>query len=148
MYLMRPPSRAKTHDQQHQSGHQSADIQALQPVNRNGAEHDADERPGRPADLHPRSSERRNNEPRTTAVKIPACGVTPDAIPKPIASGSATIPTVNPAIRSAIRSCANSSSACPPASGGKSSQSSFQKTSKFFSNDCILRNRGQNTIGF
>jgi hypothetical protein len=35
-----------------------------------------------------------------TAVKIPACGVTPLAMAKAIASGSATIPTVMPAMMS------------------------------------------------
>ena len=34
------------------------------------------------------------------AVKIPACGLTPDAIANAIASGSATTPTVMPAARS------------------------------------------------
>src|SRR5829696_1849246 len=36
---------------------------------------------------------------------IPACGVTPEAIPNAIASGSATNPTVTPAIRPDVNSC-------------------------------------------
>src|SRR5215218_4881705 len=36
---------------------------------------------------------------------MPACGVTPEAIPNAIASGSATNPTVTPAIRSDVKSC-------------------------------------------
>ena len=39
-------------------------------------------------------------KPATTAVYKPACGVTPEAIPKAIARGSATSPTVMPASRS------------------------------------------------
>jgi hypothetical protein len=42
-------------------------------------------------------------KPAMTAVKIPASGFTPDAIAKAIASGSATMPTVRPAIRSAVK---------------------------------------------
>ena len=42
--------------------------------------------------------------PAMTAVKIPACGGTPDAMAKAIASGTATTPTVAPAIRSALKS--------------------------------------------
>ena len=40
-----------------------------------------------------------------TAVKIPASGLTPDAMAKAMASGSATTPTVSPAARSA-KNCA------------------------------------------
>jgi hypothetical protein len=40
--------------------------------------------------------------PAIIAVIIPFSGETPEAIPKAIASGSATIPTMMPAIRSAI----------------------------------------------
>src|SRR6185436_18564787 len=36
---------------------------------------------------------------------MPACGVTPEAIPNAIASGRATNPTVTPAIRSNVKSC-------------------------------------------
>src|SRR5215216_1942605 len=36
---------------------------------------------------------------------IPACGVTPEAIPNAIASGRATNPTVTPAIKSDVKSC-------------------------------------------
>src|SRR5215210_1399045 len=36
---------------------------------------------------------------------MPACGVTPEAIPNAIASGRATNPTVTPAIRSDVKSC-------------------------------------------
>jgi hypothetical protein len=53
--------------------------------------------------LVPPSSEARN--PAMTAVKMPACGVTPLAMANAIASGSATIPTVNPA----RTSCRNTS---------------------------------------
>ena len=38
------------------------------------------------------------------AVKMPASGLTPLAMPKAIASGSATTPTVMPADRSAVKS--------------------------------------------
>ena len=38
------------------------------------------------------------------AVKIPACGGTPEAMAKAMASGSATTPTVRPASTSARRS--------------------------------------------
>ena len=38
------------------------------------------------------------------AVKMPACGVTPEAIANAIASGRATMPTVKPAMRSARKS--------------------------------------------
>lgn len=40
-------------------------------------------------------------KPAITAVNIPACGGTPDAIANAMASGSATTPTVSPAIESA-----------------------------------------------
>ena len=40
-------------------------------------------------------------KPAMTAVKMPASGLTPEAIANAIASGSATMPTVNPAKRSA-----------------------------------------------
>ena len=43
-------------------------------------------------------------KPAITAVKIPASGLTPDAIANAIASGKATIPTVMPATRSAPKS--------------------------------------------
>src|SRR5271170_6885083 len=39
-------------------------------------------------------------KPAMTAVKMPACGAAPEAIPKAMASGSATIPTVIPAAKS------------------------------------------------
>ena len=39
-------------------------------------------------------------KPATIAVINPCCGDTPEAIPNAIASGSATIPTIIPAIRS------------------------------------------------
>ena len=38
------------------------------------------------------------------AVKMPASGFTPRAMPNAIASGSATTPTVTPADRSAVKS--------------------------------------------
>ena len=41
--------------------------------------------------------------PDTMAVIIPFSGVTPEAIPKAMASGRATIPTITPAIRSVIK---------------------------------------------
>ena len=41
-------------------------------------------------------------KPATTAVIKPCCGDTPDAIPNAIAKGSAIIPTIIPAIRSAV----------------------------------------------
>ena len=40
--------------------------------------------------------------PATIAVIIPFSGVTPDAIPKAMAKGRATIPTIIPAITSAM----------------------------------------------
>ena len=43
-------------------------------------------------------------KPAMTAVKIPASGLTPEAMAKAMASGSATIPTVTPAMRSAVNS--------------------------------------------
>ena len=43
-------------------------------------------------------------KPAMTAVKMPASGLTPDAIAKAIANGNATMPTVNPAMRSATKS--------------------------------------------
>ena len=46
------------------------------------------------------TSIREIKNPATTAVYKPACGVTPEAIPNAIASGSATRPTVIPASRS------------------------------------------------
>ena len=42
--------------------------------------------------------------PAMTAVKMPASGFTPEAIANAIASGSATMPTVRPAIRSGTKS--------------------------------------------
>jgi hypothetical protein len=42
--------------------------------------------------------------PATTAVHNPRSGVTPLAIAKAMASGSATIPTMIPAVRSAVNS--------------------------------------------
>ncbi len=50
----------------------------------------------------PPSAEIRN--PAMTAVKMPACGVTPDATANAIASGNATMPTVHPAMTSARKS--------------------------------------------
>ena len=41
--------------------------------------------------------------PATIAVKMPASGFRPEAIAKAIANGSATTPTVMPAIRSAVK---------------------------------------------
>ena len=43
------------------------------------------------------------SRPAIMAVMIPFSGVTPDAIPKAMASGSATIPTMIPAMRSAMK---------------------------------------------
>ena len=40
--------------------------------------------------------------PATMAVMIPFSGVTPEAIPKAMASGSATMPTMMPASRSVV----------------------------------------------
>ena len=48
--------------------------------------------------LVPPSREMRN--PATMAVMIPFSGDTPEAMPKAMARGSATIPTMMPAIRS------------------------------------------------
>ena len=50
----------------------------------------------------PPSAETSN--PPTIAVYRPACGVAPDAMPKAIASGRATSPTVSPAMTSPARS--------------------------------------------
>ena len=44
-------------------------------------------------------------KPATIAVIIPFSGETPLAIPKAIANGRATIPTIRPAIRSAVNVC-------------------------------------------
>jgi hypothetical protein len=41
--------------------------------------------------------------PATIAVMMPFSGETPEAIPNAIASGSATIPTIIPAMRSAMK---------------------------------------------
>jgi len=43
-------------------------------------------------------------KPAMIAVIIPFSGDTPDAIPNAMASGKATIPTMIPAIRSAMKS--------------------------------------------
>ena len=43
--------------------------------------------------------------PATMAVMMPFSGETPLAIPKAMANGSATIPTMTPAIRSDIKVC-------------------------------------------
>ena len=43
-------------------------------------------------------------KPATIAVMIPFSGLTPEAIPKAMARGKATIPTMIPAIRSVIKS--------------------------------------------
>src|ERR1019366_5305591 len=43
-------------------------------------------------------------KPAITAVKMPASGLTPEAVAKAIVSGSATMPTVMPATRSAKKS--------------------------------------------
>ena len=43
-------------------------------------------------------------KPPTMAVNIPCAGVTPDAMAKAMASGSATTPTMTPAIRSCKKS--------------------------------------------
>ena len=40
--------------------------------------------------------------PATMAVMMPFSGVTPDAMPKAIANGSATMPTMMPAMMSAV----------------------------------------------
>ncbi len=40
--------------------------------------------------------------PAITAVINPLSGVTPEAIPKAIASGSATMPTIIPAVKSEV----------------------------------------------
>ena len=44
------------------------------------------------------------SSPPMIAAHKPCPGVTPDAMPKPIASGSAMMPTVNPALRSLKKS--------------------------------------------
>ena len=51
--------------------------------------------------LLPPSSEMMN--PATIAVMMPFSGVTPEAMPKAMASGSATIPTMMPAMRSDMK---------------------------------------------
>ena len=43
--------------------------------------------------------------PATMAVMMPFSGDTPDAMPKAMASGRATMPTMTPAMRSAINVC-------------------------------------------
>ncbi len=53
--------------------------------------------------LDPPRAEMKN--PAITAVKIPASGLTPEAMANAIASGRATIPTVIPATRSAKNFC-------------------------------------------
>ena len=50
--------------------------------------------------LHPPNNDTKN--PPRIAVINPFSGLTPEAIPKAIASGNATIPTIIPAIRSVI----------------------------------------------
>ena len=42
-------------------------------------------------------------KPATMAVMMPFSGVTPDAIPKAMASGKATMPTMMPAMRSDMK---------------------------------------------
>ena len=43
------------------------------------------------------------SKPATMAVMMPFSGETPEAIPKAMANGSATIPTIIPAIRSDVK---------------------------------------------
>ena len=43
-------------------------------------------------------------KPATIAVMIPFSGLTPEAIPKAMANGNATIPTIIPAMRSVLKS--------------------------------------------
>ena len=43
-------------------------------------------------------------KPATIAVMIPFSGLTPEAIPKAMANGHATIPTIIPAMRSLLKS--------------------------------------------
>ncbi len=77
----------------------------IETVFRIDAVEDDDERPGGPANAHRKPPNAEMMKPPMTAVKMPAWGVAPEAMAKAIASGRATIPTVNPAMTSAAKSC-------------------------------------------
>ena len=66
----------------------------------NDSSDDDDERAGWPANLRLGAAQRRDQKAGDNRAINPACGETPEAIAKAIASGSATRPTVTPAIRS------------------------------------------------
>ena len=88
------------YDQQH-ARHQRAHEQAVQPVLRDDPVDDHDERARGSADLRGRSAQRGDQKPGDNRAINPACGGTPEAIAKAIASGNATSPTVTPAKASA-----------------------------------------------
>ena len=62
MNLIAPPSRARPKPIEHHAAHQRRDHQAVDAVLLDDAVDDHDERAGRPADLHPRAAERRDQE--------------------------------------------------------------------------------------
>ena len=106
MKLHRGAQAGRAQDDEHDAGHHRAHEQAVDAVGRDDAGDDDDEGAGRPADLEPRAAERRDEEAGDDRAVEPACGGTPEEMANAIASGSATRPTVTPAIRSATRPAA------------------------------------------
>ncbi len=84
--------------------HERGDNQPRLSVLLDNAVDNDDERAGRPANLYFATPQQRDDEAGDNSVMIPFSGDTPDAIPNAMASGKATIPTMIPAIRSAIKS--------------------------------------------
>lgn len=98
--LHRRTETCRTEHHQHDARQQRANVQTDNSVLQHNSGHDDDERPGRAANLCLRAAQRGDQKSATTAQYNPVCGGTPEAMANAIASGSATRPTVMPAIRS------------------------------------------------
>ena len=91
----------RPNDDEDHAGHERRDVQPVDAVLLDDAVDDDDER-ARRARRSARASRRAREirKPATIAVKSPRSGVTPLAMANAMASGSATMPTMTPAVRS------------------------------------------------
>ena len=95
------PQSGDPQQHQHEPRHEGAHIQSIDPIFGNDVIHDDDKSAVGPAICTREPPNADTINPATMAVYNPYCGGTPDEMANAIANGSATRPTVIPAVRSA-----------------------------------------------
>ena len=87
---------------QEHTGHDGSHEQARFAVLLDDTIDDDDKSTRRAADLHTAPAEQGHGQSGNDGVMMPFSGVTPEAMPKAMANGRATIPTMSPAMMSTV----------------------------------------------